>query len=100
MMTALLANKVAVITGAASGIGRGIALAFARHGAKAVIVADIREEPREGGRPTHEVIRAETQTDALFVNCNMTNLAPFGCPLIFCNQLSMSLLGGTQAKGK
>ena len=37
-----LANKVAIITGAGSGIGRGIALRFAEEGAK-VVVADIAE---------------------------------------------------------
>ena len=35
-----LANKTAIVTGSASGIGRGIAQKFADEGAK-VIVADI-----------------------------------------------------------
>lgn len=38
-----LANKTAIITGAAGGIGKGIALLFAKEGAK-VLVTDIREE--------------------------------------------------------
>lgn len=38
-----LTNKVALVTGAASGIGRGIALAFAQEGAK-VAVADLNKE--------------------------------------------------------
>jgi NAD(P)-dependent dehydrogenase (short-subunit alcohol dehydrogenase family) len=39
-------------------MGRSIAKTFAAEGA-AVTVADIRETPREGGEPTHEVIREE-----------------------------------------
>ena len=38
----LLENQVALVTGAASGIGRASAQLFAREGAK-VVVADIRE---------------------------------------------------------
>ena len=50
-MSSLLAGKVAVVTGASSGIGRAIAVSFASEGA-AVVIADISEEPLEGGEPT------------------------------------------------
>ncbi|MEM7170318.1 MAG: SDR family oxidoreductase [Pseudomonadota bacterium] len=50
-----LQEKVAVITGAASGIGRAMALRFAQEGAK-LIIADVRETPREGGRTTMELL--------------------------------------------
>ena len=51
-MSNLLQGKVVVVTGAASGIGRAIAIGAARHGAKAVFVSDVTETPREGGGPT------------------------------------------------
>lgn len=70
---ALLRDRVAVVTGGSSGIGRGIALAYADHGAD-VVVADIREEPKEGGPPTHEAIAAETDAAATFVACDVTEL--------------------------
>ena len=49
-----LKDKVALITGAAAGIGRQSALLFAREGA-AVLVADVTDE---GGRETVEMVRA------------------------------------------
>ena len=42
-----LKDRVAIVTGASSGIGRGIALALAREGAH-VAVADIQESPKRG----------------------------------------------------
>ena len=72
---ALLDGRTAVITGGSSGIGRGIAREFADYGAHAVIIADIQEEPKEGGSPTHEQIEQETDTRSTFVNCDVTNRA-------------------------
>jgi glucose 1-dehydrogenase len=54
-MSSLLAGRIAVVTGASSGIGRAIAISFASEGAH-VIVADINEQPVEGGEPTLALI--------------------------------------------
>jgi glucose 1-dehydrogenase len=55
-MSTLLSKKIAVVTGASSGIGRAIAASFAAEGAR-VIIADITPEPLEGGEPTVDMIR-------------------------------------------
>lgn len=68
----LLDDKTAVITGASSGNGRNIARTFAEEGAD-IVVADIRDEPREGGTPTHELVPEETDASASYVECDVTN---------------------------
>jgi NAD(P)-dependent dehydrogenase (short-subunit alcohol dehydrogenase family) len=52
-----LADRTCIVTGAASGIGRAIALRFAAEGAR-VVILDPRDEPIEGGESTVELIRA------------------------------------------
>ena len=66
-----LEGKVAIVTGAASGIGRAIAVLFGREGAK-VVVADIVREPKEGGVPTEELI-AKEGGEAISLSCDISS---------------------------
>jgi NAD(P)-dependent dehydrogenase (short-subunit alcohol dehydrogenase family) len=68
MMSGELAGKVALITGAASGIGRATALLLAAKGA-AIVVADIQEA---GGKETGQLIEAAGGL-ATFVRADVTN---------------------------
>jgi NAD(P)-dependent dehydrogenase (short-subunit alcohol dehydrogenase family) len=62
------AGKVALVTGASSGIGRAAALAFADAGAD-VVVADVLEV--DGVKTAHEV--EERGSRALFVKCDVSS---------------------------
>ena len=65
-MTGRLKDRVALVTGAASGIGRATALAFAREGAK-VVVDDINVD---GGNETVRMIK-EAGGEAIFVEADV-----------------------------
>lgn len=62
-----LKDKIAIVTGAASGFGEGIAKRFAEEGAK-VLIADIQDEA--GRRVADEIGEAAT-----FVHCDVTSEA-------------------------
>lgn len=64
---AMLDGKVAFITGAASGIGAGTAIRFAREGAK-VVLADVQTE--EGEQVRDQIVAAGGQ--ALYVTCDVS----------------------------
>jgi NAD(P)-dependent dehydrogenase (short-subunit alcohol dehydrogenase family) len=66
-MASQFEGKVAVVTGAGSGIGRAAALAFAREGAK-VIVSDI---VVEGGEETVRLLK-ESKGEAVFVRTDVS----------------------------
>jgi NAD(P)-dependent dehydrogenase (short-subunit alcohol dehydrogenase family) len=64
----MLKNKVALVTGASSGIGRAIALVWAREGAK-VVVSDVNVSE---GEETAALVRA-AGGDAIFVAADVGN---------------------------
>ena len=56
-----LPEKVALITGSSSGVGRAIALLFAAEGTALIVCADLKSEATQGADaeadyPTHELI--------------------------------------------
>ena len=57
-----LHNRVAIVTGASSGLGRAISVVYAREGAR-VICADIKalggQERNGNGKATHELIQSQ-----------------------------------------
>ncbi len=73
-MGTMLNNKVIVITGGASGIGKGIALSAAHHGAKTIVVADLSEHPREGGESIIETLN-KNGIRSIFVKTDVSSEA-------------------------
>lgn len=76
-MSNSLEKKVAIVTGASSGFGRGISLALSEQGAR-IVVCDIQESPSIGGFETNansttvDEIRAKGG-DAYFIHCDVTS---------------------------
>ncbi len=96
-------NKVAVVTGAASGIGRCMALDFARRGMK-LVLADIEPEPLEAAGREAAALGAECATHLTDVSAldSVQALAEaaferFGAVHVLCNNAGVSAGGVTLA---
>lgn len=68
----MLTDKVAFVTGGASGIGRGTAKRFAQEGAR-VVLADLAEQQEEGLGAVREIEQAGGT--ALFIACDVSQAA-------------------------
>ncbi|MFF5208483.1 SDR family NAD(P)-dependent oxidoreductase [Streptosporangium sp. NPDC000396] len=86
-----LENKVAVVTGAASGIGRGMAEAFAAAGMR-VVLSDIEEavlhsttaDLRDAGADVHAVVTDVSQAEEVF-SLAASALEKYGAVHVLCN---------------
>ena len=91
-----IADRVAVVTGAASGIGRALARRFVAEGAKAVIAADIHEKPLRdlaaecGAIPMVCDVTREADIKALVADAESRH----GPVEIFCSNAGICELGG------
>ena len=65
------ADKVVIVTGGSSGIGKGCAREFVRAGAKVVVCCNDDEEGTAVARDLQDLARAEGRGGALFVYCDV-----------------------------
>lgn len=95
-------GKVIVVTGAASGIGRGLCLRFSREGAKAIVVADVNET---GAKAVADEIRGKAVSCDVSKEEDMIRLVKFaedryGRIDIFCSNAGILALGGYEVDNK
>ncbi|GAA1203625.1 SDR family oxidoreductase [Pseudonocardia alaniniphila] len=104
-MNASFANKVVLVTGASRGIGRGVALAFAREGARLVLaarsddrLAEVEKEVRDLGAEALSVPTDVTSPDAVaaLVDEAMTR---FGRIDVLVNNAGIGKVGGVESAG-
>lgn len=108
----LLKDRICIVTGGSSGIGRGIALEFAREGAR-IVIADIQETPLQGKYHEKNVTTTTTQelerlsVESLFIETDVSDegqvvqmmnktIEHFGGIDILVNNAGIHIPGGSQ----
>jgi|TARA_B100000315_G_scaffold253489_1_gene292363 NAD(P)-dependent dehydrogenase (short-subunit alcohol dehydrogenase family) len=94
-----LADKVAVVTGGASGIGAAMARRFKAEGAKGIVVADLQEDllaavaEEVGGL----AVRCDVANESEIQNLVAVTEAAYGPIDVFCSNAGIARLGGEEA---
>ena len=91
-----VAGKIIIVTGAASGIGRGLCQRFAKEGAKAIIAADINGA---GAKAVADEVKGEAFACDVRKESDIINLAKFtedkyGRIDLFCSNAGIIAIGG------
>ncbi len=97
-----LEGKVAVVTGAARGIGRALAARFVQEGAKAVVAADIdREEVAAASSQIGSVARAaDVTSEREVIRLIEETESDFGPIDLFCSNAGISHPGGPEVSNE
>ncbi len=91
-----VSGKIIIVTGAASGIGRGLCLRFAKEGAKAIIAADVNEA---GAKAVANEVKGEAVVCDVRKEEDIIRLVKFaeekyGAVDIFCSNAGIIAIGG------
>lgn len=91
-----VSGKIIIVTGAASGIGRGLCLRFAKEGAKAIIAADVNEA---GAKAVANEVQGEAFVCDVRKEEDIIRLVKFaeekyGAVDIFCSNAGIIAIGG------
>lgn len=89
-------GKVIIVTGAASGIGRGLCQRFAREGAKAIVAADVNEAGAKAvaGEVRGEAVACDVRKEEDIIRLAKFAEEKFGRIDLFCSNAGIGIMGG------
>ncbi len=97
-----LANRVAVVTGGASGIGRALCRRFAAEGARGVVVADV--DGAGAGQVAREIgglaVSTDVSREADIIQLVERATAAFGAIDLFCSNAGIGMMGGVETSDR